>query len=334
MSKLNRREIIMEAVGDSVMTDVLNPQSIANWQVLTINQQESVQAWAAGAAAVHDLIKADDRRMVVDQLWRFCASPEQYPLELRTVYGGSDHSHSAEVLDWALPSLAIASAMQKYGISPRVSILSADLASSRINGLSEDSVRRYGAQTLALVTRVVGRYYPDVDLEVRHLSWEELTQRPYEQDVERLRAKEIGSGTRKIVQDLEAMVARRGGDVNSVARYLGLHNTAYGIYSGRPVVKLAGKSEARFNAVQSELAVNHPGLIGCKDINGNPIMVAATIQGSSSAAPYYVRTGTSVEEMLDDTNESDYSLSELAVRYNLGKVATKVAELTDREMLV
>jgi len=161
----------MGTVGNETVADMLLPQAVANQKRLPIEDEKAFGAWAAGAAVVNSFVKSGDRRAVSDQLWRLCAADGRYPVELRTVYGGSDHAHSAEVLDWALPSLAIAAAMEPHGVSPKVSILSADEASIRVNGLDPARTRRHTDDTLELVRMVGERHYPEVRLEVERLSW-------------------------------------------------------------------------------------------------------------------------------------------------------------------
>jgi len=311
MSKLKPREIILDTVGDSVIADTLHPQAVANHEVVPIKDERNSRAWAAGAAVVNSLVKTSDRRAINDQLWRYCAAPDDYPLELRTVYGGSDKPHSVEVLDWVLPSLKIAASMKKYGVSPKVSVMSADEASVRINGLPAQATASHSNDTLRLVEIVASTYYPAVSLEVGGLSWEDLTAEPYSYDVSLLRSRQLGSSVVKIVDSLEAMVSKKGGRVESASEYLGLHNTAYGIYSGTPTVKMAGVSEARFTVVQRALAEAHPDMVATRSIDGTPSLVAGVIQDTSATAPYYQQAGLLVPDLLGRINEHGINVSEL-----------------------
>ncbi|MES2971274.1 MAG: hypothetical protein V4702_03075 [Patescibacteria group bacterium] len=327
MSKLKPREIVMDAVGESTTADVLYPQIIVNHEAVPLESEEQLKAWAVGAATVNALIKSSDRRAINDQLWRYCAAPDDYPLELRTIYGGSENPHSVDVLDWALPSLAIAAAMQRYGMSPSVSVLSADEASIRLNGLQAEATTQHTNDTLQLVERVGRRYYPSVDLEVGRLTWDELTAEPYSDDVDLLRSQQLGASVVKIVSGLEEMVQKRGGDIDSVSAYLGLHNTAYAIYTGKPTIKIAGASEERFTVIQRELAAAHSEITGTKDIDNKSCLVAGVIHDSPSTAPYYVQAGIKVPSVLERINGMDYPLDILAKEYGLGRVASRIAAL-------
>lgn len=327
MARGNRRhEILIDAVGETA-ADTLLSQAAANQKQVPLEEEQQLQAWARGAATVNMLIKTTDRRAINDQLWRYCASPADYPLQLRTVYGGSEHPHSAEVLDWALPPLAIAASMREYGMSPNVSILSADRAAVELSGSSEEETSLQTRITLQLVQAIAHRYFPDVELEIGRLEWEELTGEPYLEDVALLRDRKVGQSVLKIVEGLEAMIERKGGDIASVAGYLALHNTAYAVYSGSPVVKLAGLSEARFNTVQRELADRHPELIGSVDMDNNPLFVAGAIKDTSTTAPYYIQSGKSAQDVLESLNGFNQPIAELIAEHGLGRVATHVASL-------
>ncbi len=331
-----RHEILMDAVGDEAVVGTLLHQAAANQKLVPFLEGQQLQTWARGTSVVNALIKTTDRLAVSNQLWRYCASPADYPLELRTVYGGSDRLHSAEVLDWALPSLAIAASMSQAGISPKVSVLSADRAAVELSGLSEEETSLQTWTSLQLVQAIAERYYPDVNLEVGRLEWDELTREPYSEDIELLRGRKLGESVIKIVEGLEAMIAKKGGDIASVAGYLALHNTAYAVYSGLPIVKLAGLSETRFNTVQSELAARHPDLVGSVDITGNPSFVAGSIQDTSTTAPYYLQGGTSAHNVLEGLNGSNKTLGELIAEHGLGRVAARVASLdlnSDKELI-
>ncbi len=324
MAKFSPRQIILEAVGSPAVADSLHPHAAANQNQAPIGSEEQLMAWAKGAAVVMELVKKDHRRAVSDQLWKFAADPAGYPLELRTVYGGSENPHSVQVLDWALPSLAVAAAMGEKGekLSPRVTILSADEAAVRINNLDEESAAEHASHTLELVSAIAERYYPVVNVTTRRLTWEQLTADPYEQDVEQLRARVCGDMVTRTVLELEEAHVKRGHDPSGVVEYLGLHNTAYGVYDGSPIVKLAGVPEVRYDRVQEGLAMTHPELVATTTIEDQPTYVSGIIRDTSSTAPYYVAHGASVPEMLATMADIDH-LPTLMDRHGLGGAAQR-----------
>ncbi|MCA1597940.1 MAG: hypothetical protein LC769_02775 [Chloroflexi bacterium] len=210
---------------------------------------------------------------------------------------------------------------------PKASIVSADEASIRLNGLRAKITRQHTNETLQLVQKIGGHYYPDVELDIKRLSWDELTAEPYLDDVDLLRSRQLGEAAVKLVNSLEEMVDKRGGEVSSVAAYLGLHNTAYAVYVDKPTIKVAGASEGRFTLIQRALTSVHPELPGTKDWGDRSCLVSGVIRDTPSTAPYYVHTGVTVPSVLESLDGMDYPLDILAKEYNLGRVASRVAAL-------